>query len=193
MSTHRASTATPASADASAVVFVCTGNTCRSPLAERLAAHLDPSTAFSSAGTHTIVGQPMDPGMAAQLTRLGGDPAGFAGRLLDEGIAARARLLVGLTRSHFDLITGAFPEAAGRTVVLKPYARLAAAGAVAPWEAPSLEVLRGAAGRAAITGTADDDIADPYRLGWEEAARAADEIDAALRMIVGAPGEPAGA
>ena len=65
------------------VVFVCTGNICRSPLAERLAAHLDPHTSFASAGTHAMVGSDMDAGMAAELSRLGGDPSDFSPRLID--------------------------------------------------------------------------------------------------------------
>jgi len=170
------------------VVFVCTGNICRSPLAERLAAHLDPHTSFASAGTHAMVGSDMDAGMAAELSRLGGDPSDFSPRLIDAQMAGSARLLIALTRSHRDFITGAFPAAGSTTVVLKPYARWVRAGFVRPWDAPSPQVLSDTRAQAAVTGTFDDDVADPYRMGWQEARRAADEIDEAIRTILGLSG-----
>ena len=72
------------------ILYVCTGNICRSPLAERLltmrldAALGQRSSVFgvTSAGTHGWDGSEMDPAAASQLIRLGGDPAGFTGRQL---------------------------------------------------------------------------------------------------------------
>jgi protein-tyrosine-phosphatase len=40
------------------VLFVCTGNTCRSPLAEAIARRLDSVNEYASAGRHAQVGEP---------------------------------------------------------------------------------------------------------------------------------------
>jgi protein-tyrosine-phosphatase len=40
------------------VLFVCTGNTCRSPLAEAIARRLDSVNEYASAGRHAHVGDP---------------------------------------------------------------------------------------------------------------------------------------
>ena len=158
------------------VVFVCTGNICRSPLAERLATVLDPTTQFRSAGTYAMEGMEMDAGMAQQLERLGGSPAGHRAECMRTAHGWNPRLVLALTREHRDFIVQRCPDLAGGTVVLKPYARLVERGLVQPWDAPSP-----ANAHSTETGTYDDDIADPYRLGWREEKRCADDIDAALR------------
>nr|WP_272902354.1 hypothetical protein [Brevibacterium daeguense] len=160
-------------------MFVCTGNTCRSPFAERLATHLDPATRFTSTGTHLLADLGIDPAMADCLGRLGIEDAGFRSRRLDAALLAEADLVVCMTRSHRAWVNGTFPAAAARTVVLKPYAQLVESGAVAPWHPPV------AASEPESSPGWLDDVADPYRLGRDEAQRAADEIEAALRRILG--------
>lgn len=74
------------------LLFVCTGNLCRSAVAERLTlARAARSLAGSpelarvevvSAGVHAEDGARMDPLSARALQALGGDPAGFASRRL---------------------------------------------------------------------------------------------------------------
>lgn len=160
------------------VMFVCTGNTCRSPFAERLAAHLDPGTRYTSTGTHLLADLGIDPPMAACLNRLGARTDDFSSTQLDAAGIGDADLIVCLTRSHRDHVVTTWPEAAGRTVVLRPYARLVEAGRVRAWDPPSADVAAPSAGHL-------DDIADPYRLGRDEAERAAAEIEAALRTVLG--------
>ena len=64
------------------VLFVCTGNVCRSPVAELVTRRLladnfgpEEATRFavSSAGTHAAVGEPMDPLSRAELADMGVD------------------------------------------------------------------------------------------------------------------------
>jgi protein-tyrosine phosphatase len=70
------------------VLFVCFGNVCRSPLAERLlrwrlAEQLDDLSEHvevTSAGVCAVVGRPMDAKAAAELARLGGGADGFVAR-----------------------------------------------------------------------------------------------------------------
>ena len=54
------------------ILTVCTGNICRSPVAERLLqAGLGDAVAVSSAGVRAVVGDPIHPGMVALLERSG--------------------------------------------------------------------------------------------------------------------------
>ncbi|MGV0778524.1 arsenate reductase/protein-tyrosine-phosphatase family protein [Mycolicibacterium elephantis] len=111
------------------ILFICTGNICRSPLAERLvisyAARLGISDfSASSAGTHAVVGHPMQPEAAAVLEELGGDATGFAARQLSPRIAAAADLVLTMTRAHRDATLELAPRQLHRTFTLGGAARL---------------------------------------------------------------------
>ena len=87
------------------VVFVCTGNICRSPMAESMAraalatAGLDDRVRVSSAGTGGWhVGAGMDPRARTELTAHGFDDTHSAAQLSAEDLGAD--LLVALDRGH---------------------------------------------------------------------------------------------
>lgn len=87
------------------VVFVCTGNICRSPMAEVLArdafarAGLGEAVTVSSAGTGGWhVGEGMDPRAAAELASAGHDTSHRAAQVGDEHLYAD--LVVALDRGH---------------------------------------------------------------------------------------------
>lgn len=110
------------------LVFVCTGNICRSPLAERLALAWAaqeglPLTA-ESAGTRAVVGHAMESQAARVLLDLGGDPDGFVARRLTPQIAAAGDLVLTMTRSHRDKILEMAPRQLHRTFTLVEAARL---------------------------------------------------------------------
>jgi protein-tyrosine-phosphatase len=73
------------------VLFVCTGNTCRSPLAEAIARRLDADNEYASAGRHAHVGEPaatnavaIAPELAAHRARqLTPDLEAWADRIVD--------------------------------------------------------------------------------------------------------------
>lgn len=99
------------------VVFVCTGNICRSPMAEVMArravaeAGLADRVRVTSVGTGDWhVGAGMDPRAAAELTEHGHDSAHVAAQLSDADLAAD--LIVALDRSHRThlLAAGADPD-----------------------------------------------------------------------------------
>ena len=112
------------------VLFVCTGNICRSPTAERLAVAYAARYGIadfttSSAGTRAVIGHPIHPDAAAVLEELGGDASGFAARQLKSKIATPADLIITMTTAHRDVVLEAAPRQLQRTFTLTEASRLA--------------------------------------------------------------------
>lgn len=112
------------------LLFVCTGNICRSPIAERLAGVYSTQSSIenvivSSAGTHAVVGQPIHADAVRVLQRLGGDAAGFSARQLTARIASSADLIVTMTRAHRNSVLELAPSKLHRTFTLAEVAQLA--------------------------------------------------------------------
>lgn len=164
------------------ILVVCTGNICRSPLAERLLGpRLGEGFAVSSAGVQGLEGWEMDEQAAAELRRLGGDPSGFRARRLREMDAVRADLVLTADRTHRSAVLALAPEALRRAFTLREFAHLAAM--VGP--AGSLrETVREMARRRGEATLDDYDIVDPYQRSAEVHREAADAIDAALAPTV---------
>lgn len=113
------------------LLFVCTGNVCRSPTAERLVTAWSARTGgaeliASSAGTRAVVGCGMEPTAARVLSSLGGHPDGFVARQLTPVIAADADLVLTMTESHRDTVLRQSPRLFRRTFTLLEAAHLAA-------------------------------------------------------------------
>ncbi|GAA2562318.1 low molecular weight protein-tyrosine-phosphatase [Pseudonocardia hydrocarbonoxydans] len=107
------------------VVFVCTGNICRSPIAEKVVAHeleragLSEGVRVSSAGTGGWhVGSPADD-RAAALLRAEGYPDDHAARQIDAEQLG-AELIVALDRSHLRTVQAMVPEP-GRVRLLRSF------------------------------------------------------------------------
>lgn len=87
------------------ILFVCTGNICRSPLAERMLQHrvaeldLD-DVVVSSAGTRALNGKAMHPESRRVLGEYGIDPGEFTSRMLTESLTANADIVLGMAREH---------------------------------------------------------------------------------------------
>jgi protein-tyrosine phosphatase len=116
------------------VLFVCTGNICRSALAERLArAYLDDALGedaaeirVGSAGTQAVVGAGVHPDTAVVLAGFGGHPDGHAARQLVDDMAIDADITLALTRSHRRAVLKGAPRALSRTFTLREAGDLAA-------------------------------------------------------------------
>lgn len=114
------------------ILIVCTGNICRSALAERLGrAYLDavlgedaPAVRVSSAGTHAVVGSGMHPDSALVLRGLGGDPEGFTATQLGEGHVLDADLILTMTRGHRQDVLTLAPRALSRAFTVREAAAL---------------------------------------------------------------------
>ncbi|MGI5156862.1 hypothetical protein [Microbispora sp. CA-102843] len=165
------------------VLFVCSGNICRSAMAERLAlAALGPGSPIQvgSAGTRAVWGQPMAERARAALLRHGGDPEGFASRPLTAEAVVCADLVLAASSEHRAEAVALHPRAAARAFTIAEFGVLVRA-------VPSGEVLRHgdpvrrarvlleeAGALRGLVRVDQPDIADPYggpRRGYREAAR----------------------
>jgi protein-tyrosine phosphatase len=147
------------------VLFVCTGNICRSPTAERLAtaygARLElAGFSASSAGTHAVVGHPVQPNAALVLEKLGGDASNFAARQLTSRIASDADLVLTMTRAHRRAVLELAPHRLHRTFTLYDAARLVS-------ECDARDVADLAALHPQLVVDETSDIPDPIGRGAE--------------------------
>jgi RpiB/LacA/LacB family sugar-phosphate isomerase len=106
------------------LLFVCTGNICRSPMAEGLLRHLTRERggyqAFS-AGVGAVEGQPPSPEAVRAMAELGIDISGQRSRMLTRELVQRADYIFAMTRGHLDTILLLYPEAAEKTFLLREF------------------------------------------------------------------------
>lgn len=110
------------------VLFVCTGNTCRSVLAHRYAAKLAADERldieFSSAGLAADPAIPQPPVVAALLAKEGVPGYTHVPAPLTAELVREADLILGMTEGHRASIVSSFPEAGKKTFALLDYAGL---------------------------------------------------------------------
>ena len=172
------------------VLLVCTGNICRSPLAEAalqrgLADHgseqgppLGPaSIAVTSAGTRAEPGAQSPDDAKTTARRSGLDLDAHRARELTAGLLAESDLVLGLDRSHRRAVVSLAPRASRNTFTLLEFARVC--DSLAPSEVSELReaapdgparlraaVATVAALRGTLPAAADElDVPDPYRRG----------------------------
>jgi protein-tyrosine-phosphatase len=107
------------------VLIVCTGNTCRSPMAEAmlrdLAARSGKPLEIRSAGVATAEGLPISAHAAATLRKRNLELPGSSSVLTADEVLW-ANLILTMTAGHKRAILERFPEALSKTYTLKEYA-----------------------------------------------------------------------
>jgi protein-tyrosine phosphatase len=115
------------------IVFVCTGNTCRSPLAEalfkkRLADELGCTAEelsgrgyhVVSAGVAALEGEPAAAEAVEVARAYGADLTAHQSQMLFPELAAQADFLVAMTHAHLQTLAEWFPETQGVPRLLNP-------------------------------------------------------------------------
>ncbi|WP_346703953.1 low molecular weight protein arginine phosphatase [uncultured Agathobaculum sp.] len=104
------------------IIFICTGNTCRSPMAEGLfRAHggeEQTGLAAASAGLFTQDGLPASDNAVTAAKELGADISAHRSRVLTHEMAQSARYLVCMTGAHYDRVCELFPDCADKVFTL---------------------------------------------------------------------------
>ena len=135
----------------SSILTVCTGNICRSPMAEVLLRELlkDEKVVVSSAGLMALVGYPADPLAVQLMSERGFDATGHRARQLTTEIAQGAELILVMEQWQQRDMEKNMPQVKGRVFRL------------GHWQ--------------------NFDIVDPYRKGRECFEEALVEIDRGLK------------
>jgi len=106
------------------LIFVCTGNTCRSPMAEGLLKALLPKDCgweISSAGVCAADGWPASDHSVTALREKDIDISGLTSTTLTPALIDEANLLVTMTEGHKQAILAAVPESKGKVFLLKSF------------------------------------------------------------------------
>lgn len=184
------------------ILTVCSGNICRSPLAEQLLrvglAHW-PEVTLGSAGTIGLTGRAMPPEAADLSRHFGGDPSGHVARVLTVEHLSEANLVFAMSREHRRAIVELFPKAIRYTFTIREFARLVSDVTDDDLDEAAALPLDDVAGRfSTLVGFAasqrgavgppehpdDDDVVDPYRRSDEVYAESARQLVPAVNAVV---------
>ncbi|MFM9995435.1 MAG: low molecular weight protein arginine phosphatase [Phycisphaerales bacterium] len=118
------------------ILFVCSGNTCRSPMAEAIARHLLASQAvrdlkdggksagaaalIRSAGVQARDGDPATPEARRALKHLGIEMGAHASKSITKRMIADADLILVMTEPHRRALKAADPTVDGKVVTIDP-------------------------------------------------------------------------
>jgi protein-tyrosine phosphatase len=139
------------------VLFVCTGNTCRSPIAEQIFNQQarDLSALATSAGLDAKEGSPINPQASHALNQLGFSTTEHSSRLISAEAIGQADVVLVFTQDQKNELAERFPAAIGKLFTISEYAN----GAV-------------------------QDVPDPYGKSEEVYQETAETINALVKVIV---------
>lgn len=176
---------------AAKVLFVCTGNVCRSPVAELvLRSQVDESVTVLSAGTRAQNDQPISEPMATVLGENDVCAADASSEPLTESLIRLSDLILTMTVAHRAKVVSLVPSAVRRTFTLLEFARLVGAinleEALGHSDAERIQRLipLAIAQRAKLSVQRfNDDVRDPVNRGRSANRKAFQEISQAVTTI----------
>ncbi|TYP58760.1 low molecular weight protein arginine phosphatase [Thermosediminibacter litoriperuensis] len=145
------------------VLFVCTGNTCRSSMAEGIFRKMlkergkEKEIQVDSCGIAAVEGMPASPQARKVMEEQGVDLSSHRAKMLSQDLL-NADLILTMTKSHRDYIINKFPHTKGRVFILSEFAE--------------------------ERGDEDADIADPYGSNEETYRRVAGIIKEKLEKVL---------
>jgi protein-tyrosine phosphatase len=150
------------------ILFVCTGNTCRSPMAHGFLKNaLESDTSLvkaymaDSAGIYATEGDPASHPSIKALNNWGIDLSSHRARRISPNDIHSSDLILTMTSSHKDTLSALYPEASKKIFTLKEFA----------------EGIQTA-------GPGGPDIGDPYGMPEEIYLRCANDIKQAVEKLV---------
>lgn len=185
------------------VVFVCTGNICRSPMAEQMlikkAAKANLPLAVSSAGVMAMTGDPMTPQSADAMAKRGFTPTKHVSQDLTPKILEEADLVLTATLDHRGELARMLPKASKYSFTIDEFARLTSFLRADPEFQEEFkkkpretreQYLKRAIQQAVLlrgmvpTNLDPKDVVDPYGESIEVYNQVAEHIDVMLEIIV---------
>lgn len=183
------------------ILSVCTGNICRSPVAELLlASALEPfrEVVVASAGTGALVGGGVPEPAQRLAAGAGIDASAHRARQFDTAMLREADLIIAMAREHRRITVESFPGSMRRSFTLRELARVADgvehslpdairnAGATTPSEGMRAAVALASALRGTVpppSSPDEFDIIDPYRRSEETYQQSFNELAPAARRV----------
>lgn len=100
------------------ILVVCTGNICRSPIAERYLRRALPEKKIDSAGVGALVDHDADASAVKIAEKHGLSLAGHKARQFTSAIGRQYELILVMEKNHLEAISKISPEARGKTMLL---------------------------------------------------------------------------
>ncbi len=184
------------------LLTVCTGNICRSPYAaavlrEGLGNARPGAFTVSSAGTHALVGRPIDEGSARQLAGKGLSDDAFRAASITSRMLREQSVVLVMSTEHMGYVVAQAPAVEGRTFTIREFGdALDEIGARNDWrwileEAGADDVVSRWRVLPALVAEhrrrirrRQRDVADPYSRGERAFERMSREVDTAVSSIV---------
>jgi protein-tyrosine phosphatase/ribose 5-phosphate isomerase B len=110
--------------DAKHVLFVCTGNTCRSPMAEglfRKAIEGHSDFAVGSAGVAAYKGSTASPETLSVLKKRGASLDGFKSRPVSDALLKQATHVFAMTEGHLAMLEARFPDHSDKFYLVREF------------------------------------------------------------------------